>query len=165
MLGSCTATIKSYKPAAFHKKIERIYVVAKIAENSRGFSTKFETKFRALMSTKGIHTDFELLNLLVVDAEKDLKDRIDNSNADALMVITQTESVTYTSKNIFYSGSSAYRKAADGTFDIRMYQPNDEHPIWEGRLKVTSLGYNAIGSVANLSAKKVVENLIRDKVI
>lgn len=125
LLTQCVATVQSNKSPNFKATVKKFYVVIKVADNTQTFVPKFSTAFSELLITRGCQVEFNSLDPLSLESEKDLKNKINESGADALMVISQTESVTYQGYNTWNIGN----QASGGTFDIRIFEPSNDNPI------------------------------------
>ena len=127
---SCTATIQSNKSKDFNKKIGKFYAVIKVADNTGNFVPKFSTALQEGLKQRGVEIEFEVIDPLALETEQDLVRRVSDSQADALLVMSQTESVTYTNPNTFYIGG---QKASGGSFDIKIFVPGNSRPVWRHR--------------------------------
>jgi hypothetical protein len=94
-----------------------------------------------------------------LETDQDFIKRATESRADAILTINQTESVTYVNSNSFSFGG---RQASGGSFDIKIFVPNNPRPVWRGLMKTTSSGYGNIGATSKTSAETIIERLIQD---
>lgn len=159
---SCTATIQSNKSKDFNKKIASFYVVLKVADNSGNFVPKFSEAFQEGLKQRGVDVRFELVNPLALENDQDLIKRVSDSRVDALLTVSQVESVTYTDPNAFRFGE---KKASGGTFDLKIFVPGNSRPVWRGLMKASSGGYGNIGAVSKAGAESVIQKLIQDGMI
>jgi hypothetical protein len=160
LLTQCVTTIQSNKSPNFNRTIKKFYVVVKVADNTQSFVPKFSTAFTELLKVRGCEAVFNLLDPLSLENEQALVTKIKESGADALMVISQTESVTHQGYGYWNFG-----QVSGGTFDIRVFEPANDNPIWRGNLKSNTGGYGGIGAVAKKSAEQLFNKLVQDRMI
>ncbi len=162
VFASCSTTIQSNKSKDFNEKIKKFYAVIKVADNSGNFVPGFSKVLQEGLTKRGVEIQFDVINPLALENEQDLVKRISESKADALLIVSQTESVTYASPGYNYGRGE---RASGGSFDVKIFVPGNDRPVWRGLMKSSTGGYGSIGVVAKTSAESIIQRLIEDGMI
>ncbi|MFN3555268.1 MAG: hypothetical protein ACK4VN_04810 [Bacteroidales bacterium] len=162
LFSGCYANIKSRKAPDFNSEITKFYAVLKLGDNIGRFGPRFSRSLQELMLLRGVELEYEILDPLALETEQEVLNRIRKSNADGVMFITQTaSSVTYSSNSI----SLMKRNATGGTFDVKVFVPGRENPVWRGVLKTGTNGNGDLTVVAKRSARRLCNQLAQDRLI
>lgn len=158
-ISACTSSkIVSNKAPEFTEKLSKIYLVMRSASGAKEFSYTFKTKFLKALADRGITSAYHIVDPLSLESDKQINEKIFLFNPQVIMVIAQTESQSYSGYN-----RSTSDNVYGGVFDIKILQPGSDAPIWRASLETH--GETGIGSSVDKAVKKLVEQLIKDKMI
>jgi hypothetical protein len=157
---ACSARIQSIKASDFSQKVRKFYAVVKIADNTGEFDPKFSAAFQEGLKERGVAVQFA--PKYIAGGERELARLVRQSGADALLIVTQTESVAYKDiTKVYVNDPKAFR----GEFDIRIFLPEKPAPVWNSQLRISTGGYGNIGAIAKPSAEMIIKKLVKDDVI
>jgi len=156
--GCVTSSISSNKSPDFNQKITRLYLVIRSSKGAKEFSYSFKTEFLRTLSSRGIVTDYEVLDELALESDKDLTDKISNFGPQVVMVMNQTESKSNAGQTF-----GASHNISGGTFDIKLLLPASDKPVW--RASLDAYGDSGIEAAVDKSVRNLVTKLTEDGLI
>lgn len=164
LLFSCTVThIDSNKDPNFTKRIGVLHIIVRGSHNSDIYLFTMADYLRDELNKKGIKTTVERANPLSLESDKEMMDRINKLNPDALMVINQTEARRTINRNGFNILNNGNTASSGATIDIKLFQPSSDKPVW--RANCNSDSQAGQGAGGKKSAQKIIEKLIADQLI
>jgi len=164
LLFSCTVThIDSNKDPNFTKRIGVLHIIVRGSHKSDKYLFTMADYLRDELNKKGIKTTVERANPLSLESDKELMDRINKLNPDALMVINQTETRSTINRNGYNVFTNSNTTSDGATIDIKLFQPSSDKPFW--RANCNSDSQVGQGAGGKKSAKKIIEKLIADQLI
>lgn len=159
---SCVSSkIISNKSPDFNEKIARLFIKVKGDDKAKPFLDAFAYHLRGHFKEKDIYSKTYYYGKLSLDSESDIKEKIAAYSPNLVLVINQTESKE--SLHFDYvgrTGYGAYLKNTGGTFDLQIFQPNSESPVWRGNLETEA--YLGFEKSAKKASVKLIEKLIED---
>jgi hypothetical protein len=159
VLPGCTVThIQSNKDPGFTKKIQVLHIVLRGSASTDVLIYTMGDNLRDELNKKGIKTTVERVNALSLETDKEFSERISKLNPDALLMINQTEARKRAGGYSYSIGS--YNAGA--TFDLKLFQPGSEKPVWRANISIDSQGEGAAGKK---SAAKIIEKMTTDQLI
>ncbi len=154
---SCvTSKITSNKSSDFNKKIGKLYVLVKGTDSAKPFFESFTNELSASLNAKSIESEVKYLDQLSLESENEINQAISDYGGNLLMVINQTES-----RQTINNNYGAYNTG--GTFDVKIFQPNSENPVWRANLKAD--GQFGLKTSAKKACEKLIEKLIEDNLL
>lgn len=152
-LSGCTSSkITSNKSPEFNDKLSKVFLVMRSGTGSKEFAYSFKTAFLRSLESRGIASAYHIYDPLSLESEKQVSEKIEKFNPQALIIINQTESRGYNAKNVI-----------GGVFDIRIMLQNSDAPIWRANLDAN--GESGIEYAVDKAVKKLIDRLIVDKMI
>lgn len=153
-MNSCASVdITSVKSPDFNKKIDKVFITMKGAEAWMPFFEIFKTNLQDKLKAKSIQTECYVFAPLSLDSENDLLAKINAYQPNIVMTINQTETSQISMRNATYTGR----------FDVKMFEPLSDKPIWRANMVVYS--QMDLSEGAKTSAEKLVAKLKQDKII
>lgn len=128
------------------------------AKGAKEFSYVFKTKFLNELGYRGVTSDYYIADPLALESEMDIKDKVARFNPQVVIVMNQTESKLYQSYNW-----GASNNINGGTFDIKIFLPGSDAPVWRGNLEV--YGPYGIEGAIDKSVKKLIVKFKEDNLI
>lgn len=161
---SCTVThIDSNKDPNFTKRIGVLHIIVRGSHKSDVYLYTMADHLSDELNKKGIKTTVERANPLSLESDKEMIDRINKLNPDALMVINQTEMRTTINRNGYNVFTNSNATSSSSTIDIKLFQLSSDKPVWRANcISDTNAGQ---GSSGKKSAQKIIEKLIADQLI
>lgn len=156
--GCVTSKITSNKSPDFNEKISKVYLLIKGSKGAKEFSYSFKTAFLHALSARGITSDYYVMDELALESDKDINEKILKFNPQVVMVMTQTESESYSQNN--FGGS---HNISSGVFDIKMMTSESDKPVWRASLE--AYGGYGIDMAVKKSVKRLIDKLTIDKLI
>jgi len=164
LLFSCTVThIESNKDPNFTKRIGVLHIIVRGSHKSDKYLFTMADYLGDELNKKGIKTTVERANPLSLESDKEMIERINKLNPDALMVINQTEVRKTTSRNGYNIFTNENSTSNGATIDIKLFQPSSDKPVW--RANCNSDSQVGQGAGGKKSAQKIIEKLIADQLI
>jgi len=155
--GCVTTQVTSNKAPGFTEKIDRLYVMVRGSDSAKPFFTSFTNALSLSLKSKGIETEYYYFDPLSLDSDEDIMKKVDEFEANILMVINQTES-----RNV--SGQwGLITTNTGGTFNIRLFEPTSDSPIWRAKLEADA-SFGLTESAKNAS-KKLIQKLEVDNLL
>ncbi|MEM6721286.1 MAG: hypothetical protein AAF611_18305 [Bacteroidota bacterium] len=155
LLTSCvTSNIRSNKSPDFNEKITKLFVIGKVADNSKFFYGSLATNFVASLKDRGVEVRTYYIDPLSLEPEEDITKRIKLYNPNLIMMISQTES------RVQSDGFGFVGVASGGTFDVKIFKPNSKNPSWRANLKIDTAAN--LENAAKKANQTLVEKLIED---
>ena len=163
-LMGCSTKIASNKATDFSEKITKLFIIVKGTETSQSFLDKLTENFGAHLAENGIPYQKFQMEALSLESEEDIQKKVVEFGPNLVMMISQTESRRTTNGGFspgfngpgfgFGGGTSAVTGA---TFDIKLYRPGSQNPVWRGNLKADA--QFGLASSAKKANEKMIKNL------
>ena len=164
LLFSCVVThIESNKDPNFTKRIGVLHIIVRGIHSSDKYLFTMADYLSDELNKKGIKTTLERVNPLSLESDKEMMDRINKLNPDALMVINLTESRRTINRNGYNVFTNENTTSNGATVDIKLFQPSSDKPFW--RANCNSDSQVGQGAGGKKSAQKIIEKLIADQLI
>lgn len=185
MISSCAVSIQSQKSSDYEKKINKIHVF--IVSNKEKFSSKFALSFKTYLSQNALNAEFETIDIASFNADTNFNNNKKKIIPGAFMIFYQT---SISRQGIGVSGAEPsngtgpYPKgtfvpkppyaqpmfaiptyANGGSFDVMIYVPNIEEPVWYGTANCSTGGFGNLTVVAKMLAETLYRAMKIDKII
>lgn len=159
IFSSCVTTnITSNKAADFNEKISKLFITIRGSEKAKPFFNSFIKEVSDNLSQNGIPSKKHYFDPLSLETEKDVENKIADFGPNLIMVVNQTESRN--TVNVNNTGWGGYGTNTGGTFDVRIYKPGRENPVWRASLKADS--WSQLSETAKKSSILLLEKLTED---
>ena len=150
LFGGCVS-IKSVTDPNFKKHISRAFVQIRTSESASGFSKDLQRELVKGFERYGIDCRVHDRSALSLEGASDIKKKMEEYNPDVIIIISQTEQK-------YYNGATS-----GGEFELSMYEPNSDKPVWKAVLSSDTSGLGMGG--ATTVAGKILSKLEEDKLI
>jgi hypothetical protein len=158
LFGCVTASVHSNQSATFSGPYKRLFILVHNSSRSKIFMDGFVDRTRQELAKRNVDVEFYVHNELSLDSEADINAKVKDFKADAIMMITQTESMIYGGVGL---GSSTGSNS--GTFDLRLYDHTPDKIIWRATMK--AYGDYGISMAVGKASKEFISKLEQDRVI
>ena len=155
-LSGCVSTkIQSNRDASFTGTVERLYVLASVAEREQGMANLFTTAIEQHLAAHGVPARAHVRDPLALEGEELVTREVEAFGPSAILVLTQTES------SAMISGAGGGTNSA--VFDASLFDTESERRIWRASIKASrDRIYATEQQGARNLAEKIVEKLAED---